>query len=67
MHHKIEPKATSTNCPTKPFKTELYIRMLDVTGSIKNEYKDFIKSKPISIQNMALEWWLNPTCRTDYP
>ena len=49
MHYKIELKVTFTNCFTKPFKTELYIYMLDVTSSIKNKYKDFINLKLISI------------------
>ena len=41
--------------------------MLDVTGSIEDEYEDFIKAKPTSIQGTALQWWLNPTRRDDYP
>ena len=49
MHREVEPKVTSTNCSTEPFETELYIHMLDVTGSIEDKYKDFINSKPISI------------------
>ena len=49
MHYKVKPKATSTNCSTKPFKTELYMRMLDVTSSVEDEYEDFINSKPILI------------------
>jgi len=49
MHHEVEPKATSTNCPTEPFETELYIHMLNVTSSVEDEYKDFINLKPISI------------------
>ena len=67
MHREVEPKVTSTNCSTEPFETELYMRMLDVTGSIEDEYEDFINSKPISIQGTALEWWLNLTRRADYP
>ena len=34
---------------TKPSKTELYMRMLDVTSSIKEEYEEFIKGKPTLI------------------
>jgi len=49
MHHKVELKATSTNCFTKSFETELYIRMFNITGSIKDKYKDFINLKLISI------------------
>jgi len=49
MHYKVELKATSTNCPTEPFKTELYMCMLNVTGSVEDEYEDFINLKPILI------------------
>jgi hypothetical protein len=54
MHREVKPKVASTNRSTKPSETEFYIRMLDVTGSIEDEYEDFIKSKPISIQGMVL-------------
>ena len=67
MHCKVELKVTSTNCFTEPFETELYIRMLNITNSIEDEYKDFIKVKPTLIQGTALQWWLNLTCRADYP
>ena len=49
MHREVKPKATSTNYSTEPFETELYMRMLDVTGSVEDKYEDFINSKPISI------------------
>jgi len=49
MHREVKLKATSTNCSTKPFETELYIRILDVTSSVEDKYKDFINSKPILI------------------
>jgi hypothetical protein len=49
MHCEVKPKPSSTNCSTKPSETELYIYMLDVTSSIEDEYKDFIKAKPTSI------------------
>ena len=49
MHHKVKPKVTSTNCSTKPFKTELYIYILNITSSIEDKYKDFIKVKPTLI------------------
>ena len=62
MHREIEPKLTSTNRSTEPSETELYMRMLDVTGSIEDEYEDFIKAKPTLIQGTVLQWWLNPTC-----
>ena len=55
MHHKVGPELTSTNRSTKPSETELYMRMLNVTGSVEDEYKDFINSKPISIQGTALQ------------
>jgi len=43
------------------------MRMLDITGSVEDEYKDFIKAKPTLIQSMALQWWLNLIYRADYP
>src|SRR6266568_4989866 len=67
MHHKVKPKPAFTNRSTKPSKTKLYMYMLNVTGSVENKYKDFIKAKPTSIQGTALQWWLNPTRRADYP
>ena len=58
--HYIERLTSSTASKstesTKPSKTELYMRMLDVTGSIKEEYKEFIKGKPTLIQGTALNW-----------
>ena len=54
MHRKVGPELTSTNRSTKPSETKLYMRMLNVTGSVEDEYKDFINSKPISIQGTAL-------------
>src|SRR5437879_1257962 len=41
--------------------------MLDVTRGVKEEFEDFIEGKPISIQGIALDWWLNPTRQKDYP
>ena len=55
MHRKVKLKVTSTNCFTEPFKTKLYIYMLNVTSSIEDKYKDFINLKPISIQGTVLE------------
>ena len=49
MHCEVEPKVISTNRSTEPSETELYMRMLDVTGSVEDEYEDFIKAKPTSI------------------
>ena len=49
MYREVKLKVTSTNCFTKPFKTELYIYILDVTSSIEDEYEDFINLKPILI------------------
>ena len=49
MHHKVGPELTSTNRSTKPSETELHMRMLNVTGSVEDEYKDFINLKPILI------------------
>ena len=66
MHREVEPKATSTNCFTEPSETELYMHMLDVTGSVEDEYKNFIKAKPTLIQGTALQWWLNLPYRADY-
>jgi len=55
MHCKVEPKVTSTNCSTEPSETEFYMHMFDIISSVKDKYKDFIKSKPISIQGTALQ------------
>ncbi len=49
MYYKVKPKVASTNCSTEPSKTEFYIHMLNVTGSVEDKYKDFIKLKPILI------------------
>jgi hypothetical protein len=54
MHYKVELKATSTNCFTEFSKTELYMCILNVTSSVEDKYKDFIKVKPILIQGIAL-------------
>ena len=54
MHREIKPRLTSTNYSIEPSETELYIRILNVTGSVEDEYKDFIKAKPTSIQGMVL-------------
>jgi len=48
MHYEVKLKVT-TNCSTEPFKTKLYICILDVTSSIEDKYKDFINLKPILI------------------
>ena len=66
MDHEVE-KPASTNRSTKSSETELYMRMLNVTGSVEDEYEDFIKVKSTSIQGTALQWWLNPIRRADYP
>ena len=34
---------------TEPSEIKLYMQMLDVTSSIKEEYKEFIKGKPTLI------------------
>ena len=49
MYHEIELKLTFTNRSIEPFKTELYMYMLNVTGSVEDEYEDFIKVKPTLI------------------
>ena len=49
MYREVKPKVTSTNRSTEPSKTKLYMRMLDVTGSVEDKYKDFIKAKPTLI------------------
>ena len=49
MHYKVRPELTFTNRSTKPSKTKPYIYILNVTGSVKNKYKDFINLKPILI------------------
>ena len=53
-------KPAFINCSTEPSETELYIYILNVTSSVEDEYKDFIKVKPTLIQGTALQWWLNP-------
>ena len=67
MHREVKPKVTSTNCSTEPFESALYIRILNVTSSVEDEYEDFVNSKPISIQGTALQQWLDPTRRANYP
>ena len=47
-------KSTGSTASAKPSKTKLYIRMLNVTGSVKEEYKEFIKGKPTLIRGTAL-------------
>lgn len=67
MHREVKTNVASTDRSTEPSETELYMRMLDVTGSVEDEYEEFIKAKPTSIQGTALQWWLDPTRRADYP
>ena len=55
MDYKVK-KPASTNHSTEPSETELYIRMLDITGSVEDKYEDFIKAKPTLIQSTALQW-----------
>ena len=55
MHYKVRLELTFTNCSAKPSKTELYIYIFNVIGSIKDKYKDFINLKPISIQGTTLQ------------
>ena len=66
IDYKVE-KPASTNYSTEPSETELYIRILDVTGSVEDKYKDFIKAKPTSIQGTALQQQLNLIRQTNYP
>jgi len=47
MHYKVKLKPSSTNRSTKPSETKLYMRMLNITSSVEDKYKDFIKAKPI--------------------
>ena len=49
MHRKVGPELTSTNRSAEPSETELYMRMLNVTSSVEDEYEDFINLKPILI------------------
>ena len=49
MYREIELRLISTNCSIEPSKMELYIYMLNITSSVEDEYKDFIKAKPTSI------------------
>ena len=48
IDYEVE-KPAFTNYFINLFKTELYIYILDVTNSVKNKYKDFIKVKPALI------------------
>ena len=49
MHREVKPKVASTNRSTKPSETKFYIYILNVTNSVEDKYKDFIKLKPILI------------------
>ena len=49
MYYKIELRFISTNCFIEPSEMEFYIYILDVTSSVKDKYKDFIKAKPTLI------------------
>ena len=58
MERLVNPtasKSTGSTAFVKPSKTELYMRMLDVTSSVKEEYEEFIKEKPTSIRGIALD------------
>ena len=55
MYYKVKLKATFINYSTEPFKTEFYMCMLNITNSVKDEYKNFIKLKPILIQGIVLQ------------
>ena len=61
MERLTSSTASKSTKSTKPSETELYMRILNVTGSVKEEYKEFIKGKPTLIQGTALDWWLNLT------
>ena len=47
-------KFTGFTAFAKPSETELYIRMLNITSSVEEEYKEFIKGKPTLIRGTAL-------------
>ena len=49
MDYKVKLKPTSINCFIKPSKIMLYIYIFNITSSIKDKYKDFIKVKPTLI------------------
>jgi len=49
MEYLTSSTASKSTEFTKPSETELYMRMLDVTDSVKKEYKEFIKGKPTLI------------------
>jgi hypothetical protein len=53
MHREDKPKPSSTNRSTKPSETKLYMRILNVTSSVEDEYEDFIKVKPTLISGMV--------------
>ena len=52
--NSIASKSTGSTASTKPSETKLYMRILNVTSSIKEEYKKFIKGKPTLIRGTAL-------------
>ena len=47
-------KSTGSTAFAKPFETKFYIWMLNVTGSVKEKYEEFIKGKFILIRGTAL-------------
>ena len=49
IKHLTSSTAFKSTKSTKPSKTELYMQMLNITGSIEEEYKEFIKGKPTLI------------------
>jgi len=67
MERLTSSTASKSTESTEPSETELYMRMLNVTSSVKEEYEEFIKGKPTLIQGTALNWWLDPTHQANYP
>ena len=52
MERLVNPtvsKSTGSTASAKPSKTELYMQMLNLTSSVKEEYKEFIKGKPTTV------------------
>ena len=49
MERLTSSTASKSTESTEPSETELYMRMLNVTSSVKEEYEEFIKGKPTLI------------------
>lgn len=55
MERSTSSTASKSTESTEPSETKLYMRMLNVTSSVEEEYEEFIKGKPTSIRGTALD------------